>query len=334
MQDGTISRLGIVGAGAWGTALATVGARAGLEVKLWALEPEVTEAINQEHENTTYLEGVKLDETITATSDMTAMADCQALLVVTPAQALRDVAEGLTQHAGAHIPLVVCSKGIERGSGLLMSQVLAEISPYTEVLVLSGPSFAADVARGKPTAVTLAGRDSNHGKLIAEALSGPTFRPYLSGDLVGAQVGGAVKNVLAIACGIVDGKELGASARAALTTRGFAELVRFGTALGAEPETLNGLSGLGDLILTCNSSQSRNMSLGIALGEGQSTGDVLNARNSISEGAYTARIVVEMAHDLGIEMPICAAVHEIVEDITGVDEAIEQLLSRPIRAEI
>ena len=333
MQNEKISRLGIIGAGAWGTALATVAARAGLDVTLWALEPEVTEAINEKHENTLYLEGVALDEKIVATSDLASVSECEALLLVTPAQVLRDVAEALNEHAGTHIPLVVCSKGIERGSGLLMTGVLAEISPYTEVMVLSGPSFAADVARGKPTAVTLAGRDASRGKPIAEALSGPAFRPYLSGDLIGAQVGGAVKNVLAIACGIVDGKELGASARAALTTRGFAELVRFGTALGAEPETLNGLSGLGDLILTCNSTQSRNMSLGVELGKGQSTGDVLNARNSISEGAYTARIVVEMAQDLGIEMPICSAVNEIVEEITEVDEAIERLLARPIRAE-
>ena len=333
MPHGDIGRLGIVGAGAWGTALATVAARAGIAVKLWALEPEVVEAINGTHENTTYLKDVELDEAITATNDLADLANCDALLLVTPAQALREVAETLTQHTGTHIPLVVCSKGIERGSGLMMSQVLDEITPYTEVLVLSGPSFAADVARGMPTAVTLAGRDAERGKPIAEALSGPTFRPYLSGDLVGAQIGGAVKNVLAIACGIVDGKDLGASARAALTTRGFAELVRFGTALGAEPETLNGLSGLGDLILTCNSSQSRNMSLGIALGQGQTTGEVLKARNSISEGAYTARIVVEMAQKLGVEMPICTAVHEIVEEITQVDEAIDRLLSRPIKAE-
>ncbi len=333
MQNAKISRLGIVGAGAWGTALATVAARAELNVRLWALEPEVTEAINEKHENTVYLEGVALDERIRATGTLADMSDCEALLLVTPAQALRDVAETLNQYAGTHIPLVVCSKGIERDTGLMMSEVLAEISPYTNVMVLSGPSFAADVARGKPTAVTLAGRAADSGKPIAEALSGPTFRPYLSGDLIGAQVGGAVKNVLAIACGIVDGKDLGASARAALTTRGFAELVRFGTALGAEPETLNGLSGLGDLILTCNSAQSRNMSLGIELGKGLSTGDVLNSRNSISEGAYTARIVVEMAKDLGIEMPICAAVHEIVEEITEVDEAIERLLARPIKAE-
>ncbi len=333
MQDAKISRLGIIGAGAWGTALATVAARAELDVTLWALEPEVTEAINTKHENTVYLEGVALDEKIVATSDLADISECEALLLVTPAQALRDVAEALDRHAGAHIPLIVCSKGIERDTGLMMSEVLAEVAPYTEVMVLSGPSFAADVARGKPTAVTLASREANSGKIVAEALSGPSFRPYLSGDLIGAQVGGAVKNVLAIACGIVDGKDLGASARAALTTRGFAELVRFGTALGAEPETLNGLSGLGDLILTCNSTQSRNMSLGVELGRGQSTGEVLNARNSVSEGAYTARIVVEMANDLGIEMPICTAVHEIVEEITEVDEAIERLLARPIKTE-
>lgn len=333
MSEGELTRIGVVGAGAWGTALASVAARAERDVKLWAYEADVAEAINESHENTTYLEGVALDEAIVATNDLTDLVDREVILLVTPAQALRDVATDVIEKVGTHVPLVVCSKGIERGSGLMMTEVLAEISPYAEALVLSGPSFAADVARGLPTAVTLAGRDVERARPVAEALSGPTFRPYLSGDIVGAQVGGAVKNVLAIACGIVDGKGLGASARAALTARGFVELVRFGTTLGAQPETLNGLSGLGDLILTCTSTQSRNMSLGVELGEGRSTGDVLNARTSISEGAYTARVVVEMAADMGIELPICTAVHEIVEDITSVDDAIEQLLARPIKAE-
>lgn len=333
MSDQEVSRIGIVGAGAWGTALATVAARAGLDVRVWAFEPEVAEAINDTHENPVFLKGVPLDEGIVASSDFGDLIDRDAILLVTPAQALRDVATDLVERVGSHIPLIICSKGIERGSGLLMTQVLAEVAPYAKALVLSGPSFAADVARGKPTAVTLAGSDTDAARPIAEALSGNTFRPYLSGDVVGAQVGGAVKNVLAIACGIVDGRELGASARAALTARGFAELVRFGSALGAEPETLNGLSGLGDLILTCNSAQSRNMSLGMALGAGQSTGEVLNARNSVSEGAYTARIVIEMAEELGIDMPICAAVNDIVEETISVDDAIDRLLARPIKIE-
>jgi len=333
MANEPVTRIGVVGGGAWGTALATVAARAALDVKLWALEPEVADAINAGHENTTFLPGVKLDEAISATNDLADMADRDAILLVTPAQALREVAGTLCQHVGSHIPLAICSKGIERGSALMMTEVLSQVAPFANMLVLSGPSFAADVARGLPTAVTLAGRDLDHGKPIAEALSGPTFRPYLSGDMIGAQVGGAIKNVLAIACGIVEGKKLGASARAALTTRGFAELVRFGTALGAQAETLNGLSGLGDLILTCTSSQSRNMSLGMALGQGQTAEQVLGARTSVSEGAYTAAVVVEMARTRGIEMPICAAVNEILESTTDVDGAIERLLTRPIKAE-
>lgn len=333
MTNEPLKKIGVVGGGAWGTALATVAARAQLDVRLWALEEDVVDAINTGHENTTFLPGVALDEAITATNTLADMADRDAILLVTPAQALRDVAGKLCRHVGPERPLIICSKGIERGSAQMMTDVLSEVSPNTNMLVLSGPSFAADVARGLPTAVTLAGRDLEHGKAIAGALSSPTFRPYLSGDMVGAQVGGAIKNVLAIACGIVDGKGLGASARAALTTRGFAELVRFGTALGAQAETLNGLSGLGDLILTCTSAQSRNMSLGMALGQGRTAAQVLQNRTSISEGAYTAGVVVEMASKLGIEMPICAAVHEIIDGATDVDSAIEKLLTRPIRAE-
>ena len=333
MSGDQIKSIGVVGGGAWGTALATVAARAGRDVRIWAREPEVVHAINRTHENTPFLSGVALAPEIRATVDLADMSDRDALLLVTPAQALRTVTGNLVPHLGGSVPLVVCSKGMERDTNALMSDVLKDVRPDAEVQILSGPSFAADVARGLPTAVTLAAKDVDHAKPVAQALSGPTFRPYLSGDLIGAQVGGAVKNVLAIACGIVDGKGLGASARAALTARGFAELQRFGTALGAKPETLSGLSGLGDLILTCTSAQSRNMSLGMALGEGQTIGDILNSRTSVSEGAYTARVVVDMAASLGIEMPISSAVCDIVEETVDVDGAIERLLNRPIRAE-
>ena len=333
MSGDQIKSIGVVGGGAWGTALATVAARAGRDVLIWAREPEVVDAINGTHENTPFLSGVALPSEIRATGDLADMGGRDALLLVTPAQALRTVAGNLAPHIGSEVPLVVCSKGMERDTNALMSDVLKDVSADAEVQILSGPSFAADVARGLPTAVTLAAKDVDHAKPVAEALSGPAFRPYLSGDLIGAQVGGAVKNVLAIACGIVDGKGLGASARAALTARGFAELQRFGTALGAKTETLSGLSGLGDLILTCTSAQSRNMSLGMALGEGQTIGDILNSRTSVSEGAFTARVVVDMAASLGIEMPISSAVCDIVEETVDVDGAIERLLNRPIRAE-
>ena len=333
MSGDQVNSIGVVGGGAWGTALATVAARAGRDVMIWAREVEVVDAINSTHENTLFLSGVPLAPEIRATGDLADMAGRDALLLVTPAQALRAVAGTLMAHVGNDTPLVVCSKGMERDTNALMSDVLTAVRVEAEIQILSGPSFAADVARGLPTAVTLAAKDVDHAKPVAEALSGPTFRPYLSGDLIGAQVGGAVKNVLAIACGIVDGKGLGASARAALTARGFAELVRFGTALGAKTETLSGLSGLGDLILTCTSAQSRNMSLGMALGQGKTIDDVLNSRTSVSEGAYTARVVVDMAAALGIEMPISSAVCDIVEETIDVDGAIERLLNRPIRAE-
>ncbi len=333
MTSDRIESIGVVGGGAWGTALASVAARAGADTLIWAREREVCTAVNETHENTVFLPGVPLDKGIRATDNLTGLSACGALLLVTPAQALRTVLADLAPHISSETALVICSKGIERGTAKLMTQVLDEVLPGGNAMVLSGPSFAADVARGLPTAVTLAGRDAEHARPVAEALSIPAFRPYLSGDMIGAQVGGSVKNVLAIACGIVDGKGLGASARAALTTRGFAELSRFGTALGARPETLAGLSGLGDLILTCNSSQSRNMSLGMALGKGLSVAEVTGARNSVSEGVYSAKVVCEMADQMGVDMPICRSVHEIVEGTIDVESAIERLLNRPIKSE-
>ncbi|MEM7425678.1 MAG: NAD(P)H-dependent glycerol-3-phosphate dehydrogenase [Pseudomonadota bacterium] len=328
-----IKSIAVVGGGAWGTALATVGRRAGRRVALWARESEVADAINARHENELFLPGIALDDGIRASTDHSLVAEADAVLLVSPAQATRAVAENLYEHLEPGTPVAICAKGIEQTTGKLLSEVLSEALPQAEVMVLSGPSFAADVARGLPTAVTLAGASEPLTRAVADAIAIPSFRPYLSGDVTGAQVGGSVKNVLAIACGIVEGKGFGASARAALTARGFAELQRFGVALGAKPETLAGLSGLGDLILTCNSAQSRNMSLGLALGQGQSVEDVLGARNSVSEGVYTAGIVVEIAEKLGIEMPISAAVHAIVSGRTGVDATIENLLNRPIRAE-
>lgn len=333
MSAGAIHTFGVVGGGSWGTALASVVRRAGRGVLIWARQEGVVEAINSTHENLLYLPGVKLDDGIRATGDLAELAGCSALLLVIPAQALRNVASRLAPHIGNGMPLVICAKGLEQDSGKFLSQILAETCPKAIAGVLSGPSFAIDVARGLPTAVTLACADKACGTALAQALNHLTFRPYYSADVLGAQIGGAAKNVLAIACGIAEGKGLGASARAALTARGFAELSRLGLALGAQAETLSGLSGLGDLILTCNSPQSRNMSFGMALAEGRSVDAVLGARRSLSEGVYTAGALMRLAHEHRIDMPIAESVHAIVSGRLGVDAAIDRLLSRPLKFE-
>jgi glycerol-3-phosphate dehydrogenase (NAD(P)+) len=328
-----LQTVGIVGAGAWGTALAVVARRAGRDVLIWAYEPETVAAINERHQNQTFLSGVKLDAGIEATARLNEVAVCDLLLMVTPAQTMRAIASELAPYVRAGRPLVICAKGIEQPTGKLLSQVAGEVLPEARVAVLSGPSFAAEIARGLPAAVTLATGEESHGRALAHALSYPAFRCYWSEDVVGAEIGGAVKNVFAIAAGIVVGKKLGASAHAALVTRSFAEMTRFGTALGARRETLTGLSGLGDLVLTCGSPQSRNMSLGIALGQGRSLSEVLKARHSVTEGIHTASALVEVAVARGIDMPIAQAVHAVISGLATVDEAIEALLARPIRSE-
>ncbi len=332
-MSGKISSIGVVGGGAWGTALATVAARAGHDVRLWAREDEVVSAINGRHENTMFLPGVELPESIRAVGDLAEMTTMDAILLVAPAQATDAVSTALSPHVTEGTPVLICAKGIEQKTGRLMSDILGETMPQASCMILSGPSFAADVARGLPTAVTLAASSQDDAAPVANALAIPTFRPYVSSDVRGAQVGGAVKNVLAIACGIVDGKGFGESARAALTARAFVELQRFGTALGAKPESLAGLSGLGDLILTCSSQQSRNMSLGFALGQGASMQDILAERNSVSEGVYTASILAKLAQEQNIDMPISSAVNAIVSGAQTVDESITNLLNRPLRAE-
>lgn len=270
-----LQTVGIVGAGAWGTALAIVARRAGRDVLIWAHEAGTIADINQRHYNETFLSGIKLDKAIEATARFNEVANCDVLLMVTPAQHFRAIGEELAPYVREGQPLVLCSKGIEQASGKLMSQVAAEILPKAEIAVLSGPSFAAEIAKGLPAAVTLAAPNEAQGQALAHALSHPPFRCYWSDDVIGAEIGGAVKNVYAIGAGIVAGKKFGASAHAAFVTRGFAEMARFGAALGARRETLAGLSGLGDLILTCGSAQSRNMSLGRALGQGQSLAQAL-----------------------------------------------------------
>lgn len=333
MVDRQLQTIGIVGGGAWGTALATIARRAGRDVLLWAHEPETVAAINDSHQNPTYLPGVRLDPAIEATSQLSKVAACDALLIVSPAQHLRNVLGKLRPDVRDGQPLVLCCKGIEQGSGRLMSQVVADVLPGVTIAVLSGPSFAAEVARELPVAVTLATGEEPLGRDLSYALRCPTFRCYWSRDVLGAEIGGATKNVYAIAAGIVVGKKLGNSAQAGLVTRSFAEMARFGVALGGALETLIGLSGLGDLVLTCGSEQSRNMSLGIALGQGSTAAEILAERLSVTEGVATADAMVEIAKARGIDLPIAEAVHAVVTGETSVDAAIDDLLSRPLRSE-
>ncbi|MFQ5774299.1 MAG: NAD(P)H-dependent glycerol-3-phosphate dehydrogenase [Kiloniellaceae bacterium] len=328
-----MERIGIIGAGAWGTALAMALRRAGREVALWARDPSLAADIDARHENPAYLPDVALDPGIRASADPAEAANCEALLLVVPAQHLREVAGKLAPHVPAARPLVICAKGIEQGTGRLMSEVLAEALPGRPLAVLSGPTFAAEVARGLPTAVTLAAADAALGAALVAALGSRTFRPYLSGDPVGAQIGGAVKNVIAIACGVVAGRALGDNARAALITRGLAEVVRLGRAKGARTATLMGLSGLGDLTLTCTSMLSRNYSLGRALGEGARLEEILAARRSVAEGVFSAAAVVGLARRHGAEMPIAEAVDAILNRGAGIDETVAALLARPFTAE-
>jgi glycerol-3-phosphate dehydrogenase (NAD(P)+) len=325
--------IGVIGAGAWGTALAQSAAQAGRSVKIWAYEAEVVEAINTAHENTVFLPGAPLNPAITASSDPSDLSDSDAFLMVAPAQHARGILTRFAPHIAQGAPVLLCAKGFERESLALMTDVLRETVPHAIPAVLSGPSFAIDVAKGLPTAVTLACEDRDTGEALMEAVGSQTFRPYWSGDLVGAEVGGSVKNVLAIAAGIVEGRGLGKSAHAALIARGFAEMTRLGLALGAKRETLTGLCGLGDLVLTCSSPQSRNMSCGLALGQGQTLESVLGARKAVTEGVATAPAVVALAKTQGVDMPICAAVDAVLAGRISVDDAIQALLNRPFGPE-
>jgi glycerol-3-phosphate dehydrogenase (NAD(P)+) len=322
-------KLGVIGGGAWGTALAQVAARGDREVVLWAREPEVVESVNGAHRNALFLAGVPLSPAIRATSDFGALSGLDALLVVAPAQHVRAVLE---QAATGSTPLVLCAKGIEAGTRLLVGEVAREVAPGAPIAVLSGPTFAHEVAQGLPTAVTLACADEDLRERLAARLAGPAFRTYGSSDVVGAEIGGAVKNVLAIACGVVEGAGLGLNARAALIARGFAEMTRFGLARGAQAETLTGLSGLGDLVLTCSSTNSRNFSLGVGLGQGRSAAELLADRRTVAEGAFTAPVLREAAEEAGVDMPVTAAVNALLEG-APVRDVIGALLSRPLKEE-
>jgi glycerol-3-phosphate dehydrogenase (NAD(P)+) len=301
---------------------------------VWAREPEVVAGINERAENPDFLPGVPLDPAIRATPKLAEAADADVVLLATPAQHLREITTVLSARLAPGVPVVICTKGIERDSCALMSEIVAEVLPGTPLAVLSGPTFAAEVARGLPTAVTLACADAELGARLVRVLGNPRFRPYLADDLVGPQIGGAVKNVLAIACGITIGRRLGDNARGALITRGLAEMVRLGLAMGAKVETMIGLSGLGDLTLTCNSAQSRNTSLGIALGEGEALQHVLARRRAVTEGVATAAAVVKLARRHAVEMPISEAVDAIVNHGADIDAMIEGLLARPFTEEM
>jgi len=330
----SIDRIGIVGAGAWGSALAMVARRAGRQVTLWANEAEVVDTINRDHENPVFLPGVALDAGIVATGDLAELAaNADAVLLVTPAQFLRATAERLAPDLAPDTPLVICAKGIEQGTSAVLSEVVAETLPGRPTAMLAGPTFAAEVARGLPTAVTLACAEEAAGEALVEALGTAHFRPYLSDDVIGAEIGGAVKNVLAIACGIGHGRAFGDNARAALITRGLAEMTRLAVAKGARSETMMGLAGLGDLTLTCTSRQSRNYSLGEALGKGERLADIMAARRTVAEGVFSAEAVVALGNRLGVEMPIAEGVDSVLNKGCTVDAAITRLLTRPFRAE-
>lgn len=329
-----MTRVAIIGGGAWGTALACVARRAGNETILWARNEAVVASINAGNGNRLYLKGVPIEPGITATSDLAvATTGANIAFIVVPSQFVRDVTMRMISSITAGIPIVLCAKGVERTTGALMSEVLAETLPSAKIAVLSGPTFAQEVARNLPTAVTLAASDRAIAEQLANVIGVPRFRPYLSDDPVGAEIGGAVKNVLAIACGIVTGRNFGDNARAALITRGLAEIARLGLAKGAHAETLMGLSGLGDLTLTCNATQSRNFSLGAALGEGRRLKDILGERKTVTEGVNSASSVTTLANRLGVEMPICHAVNRIVNRGEAIDQVISDLLSRPFTRE-
>jgi glycerol-3-phosphate dehydrogenase (NAD(P)+) len=330
----SISRIGVIGAGAWGTALAQAIRAAGSDVVLWAFEEEVARSINQTHENTKFLPGIALDPLIRATNILDEAARTDAVLLVTPAQHLRRVSAEIAGALPGDTPVVICAKGIEQGTAALLSEVAAETLPDHPLAILSGPTFAAEVAKSRPTAVTLATSNKTAGEDLVAAIGSARFRPYLTDDLIGAEIGGAVKNVIAIACGIAHGRGFGDNTRAALITRGLAEITRLGLAKGGRLETMMGLAGLGDLTLTCTSTQSRNYSLGEALGRGETLQDVLGARVSVAEGVFSAEAVSALADRMKVEMPISHGVDAILKGTATVDDAIEALLARPFRSEM
>ena len=326
--------IGVIGAGAWGTALAQVLASNGKDVTIWAREADVVKAIHDKKENPAFLPGIPLSKNLKATESLTTVARNDVLLMVTPAQFVRATMESLKGQLPEGKPVVICAKGIELDSGLLLSQVAEQVAPGSTIAILSGPTFADEIARGLPAAVTVATKDKKVGQTLQAALGVPRFRPYITDDIIGAQLGGAIKNVIAIACGIVYGRKMGESARAALLTRGVAEIARLGVAIGAQKETLLGMCGIGDLMLTCSSMKSRNFSLGAALGEGKTLEEVLGARSAVTEGVYTAKATLALAKKNAVDMPISEAVNKCLNEGVSIDEAIEEMLNRPFKYEM
>jgi glycerol-3-phosphate dehydrogenase (NAD(P)+) len=329
----SFQHIGVIGGGAWGTALAAVMRRAGREALLWAREAEVVEAINARHENKVFLPGITLDAGIKVTGKLADLAACDVFLLVVPAQHTREMCRQMTKALAGTTPIIVCAKGIEQDTAKLLSEIVGEELPGRKLAVLSGPSFAGEVARDLPTALTLATTDKTLGEKLVAAIGTKLFRLYLTDDVTGAQIGGAIKNVLAVACGIAAGCKLGENGRAALITRGLTEMMRLGAAMGARAETLMGLSGLGDLVLTCSSLQSRNMSLGAALGEGQALAAILKQRAGVAEGVTTAAAARALAQKHKVEMPIVTAVDAVLNKGAALVDTIEALLARPVKAE-
>lgn len=327
-----MDKIGIIGAGAWGTALAQSLANAGKDVLVWAREPEVVAAINNQHENTLFLPGQPLNPSIRATDSLSHTAECDTLLIVTPAQHVRATLQSLKADIAEGKPIVICAKGIELKTGHLLSQVALEEVPNATIAILGGPTFASEIVRGLPSAVTISAKDKDVAQEIRDGLVSKTLRPYITDDLIGAQLGGAVKNVIAIAAGIIYGRGLGESARAALVTRGLAEMARLASAMGAKKETLMGMCGIGDLMLTCSSMQSRNYSFGIALGEGKTMEEILGTRKAVTEGVSTAKALMVMAKKHAVDMPISEAVHKCLNEGMAIDDAIDYMLERPLRS--
>ncbi len=327
-----MTKIGIIGAGAWGTALAQSIVNSGRDVTMWAREVEVVESINQQHENSLYLKNIRLNEMIKATHNVHDMEGCDVYLISTPAQHVRKTIEEMKEILATK-PFIICAKGIEIETGDLLSDVAKQIIPNANVGIISGPTFAGEIARGLPCAVTLAIEDKESGEEIVAAIGSRTLRTYLTDDLSGAQIGGAVKNVIAIGSGVIQGRGMGESARCALVTRGLTEMGRLSKALGAKKNTLMGMCGVGDLILTCSSMQSRNFSLGVALGEGKSLEDIMAERITVSEGVHTAKALRLMAKNNAVDMPISRAVYEFLHEGISLDEIIEKVLDRPLRRE-
>ncbi|GJL86168.1 MAG: glycerol-3-phosphate dehydrogenase [NAD(P)+] [Micavibrio sp.] len=326
--------IGVIGAGAWGTALAQVLSKNGRDVTIWAREPETVSAINDKHENPVFLPDIPLSETLKATDSLSEVSKNDILLIVTPAQHVRTTLKNIKGDIADGKPVVICSKGIELDSGLLLSQVAEDVVPNATTAIMTGPTFAHEVAKGLPAAVTIATADKDVARELQEALGVKHFRPYITDDVIGTQLGGAIKNVIAIACGIVYGLKLGENARAALLTRGVAEIARLGVAMDAKKETLLGMCGIGDLMLTCSSMQSRNFSLGAALGEGKTLEEILGPRKEVTEGVHTAKATLALAKKHAVDMPITEGVNRCLNEGVSIEEAIEEMLNRPFGYEM